>query len=128
MSIEWKIGNNLPRIQADHYSLLQVSLNLARNSARAIAATETKRLEVETGTENDMVVVRFRDTGPGIGNPDNLFKPFQPGAHSAGLGLYVSRAILRTYWGEPHSEGSCFVVQLWPAEDLGGIWNGARGS
>jgi len=76
-------------------------------------------LFVEAGLEKDMVVVRFRDTGPGVANPEYLFKPFQPDAHSTGLGLYVSRAVLRSHGGdlryEPCSEGSCFVVQLWPA-------------
>ena len=66
-----------------------------------------------------MVVVRFRDTGPGVTNPEYLFKPFHPDAHSTGLGLYVSRAVLRSHGGdlryEPCPDGSCFVVQLWPA-------------
>jgi two-component system, LuxR family, sensor kinase FixL len=70
--------------------------------------------------ENDLVVVRLYDTGPGVAQPDDLFKPFQPGAHSHGLGLYISRAILRSHGGnlryEPQPAGSCFMVELWPVE------------
>ena len=67
------------------------------------------------------MVVRFRDTGPGVARPEELFRPFHAGAHSAGLGLYISRAILRAHGGgvryEPEPEGSCFAIELWPVEN-----------
>jgi two-component system sensor kinase FixL len=120
-AITWRISNELPLVRADHHSLLQAFLNLARNSQQALELTDNKKFIVEAGLENDMVVVRFRDTGPGVANPDELFKPFQPGAYATGLGLYISRAVLRSHGGdlrcEPKSDGSCFVVVLWPAED-----------
>jgi len=119
--IEWKIDGGLPLVQGDHHNLLQVFLNLARNCQQAIAEAADKVLTVEAGVENDWVQVRFRDTGCGVSNPDELFTPFQPGARSTGLGLYISRAVLRSHGGdlryEPCPKGSCFVVQLWPAED-----------
>jgi C4-dicarboxylate-specific signal transduction histidine kinase len=65
--------------------------------------------------------VRFEDSGPGVAEPDRLFAPFQPGANGAGLGLYVSRAILRSYGGdlkwEPRAAGSCFTIELEPANE-----------
>jgi two-component system, LuxR family, sensor kinase FixL len=77
-------------------------------------------LSVEAAEENDMIAVRFQDTGTGVARPDDLFKPFQPGARSTGLGLYISRAVLRSYGGdlrhEPTSQGCSFVVELWPVE------------
>lgn len=116
--IHWNIARDLPLVQADHYSLLQVFLNLARNSQRAIEETVTKDIDVEAALEGNMVVVKFRDSGPGITRPDQLFRPFQPGAHSDGLGLFISRAILRSDGGdlryEPQQQGSCFVIELWP--------------
>ncbi len=116
--IHWNIARDLPLVQADHYSLLQVFLNLARNSQRAIEETVTKDIDVEAALEDNMVVVKFRDSGPGITRPDQLFRPFQPGAHSDGLGLFISRAILRSDGGdlryEPQQQGSCFVIELWP--------------
>ena len=117
----WEIADGLPLVEADHHSLLQVFLNLARNSQQALKGAAERTLSVEAGVENEMVMVRFCDTGPGVADPDSLFKPFQPGAFSTGLGLYISRAVLRSYGGdlryEPMPEGSCFVVQLWATEE-----------
>jgi two-component system, LuxR family, sensor kinase FixL len=120
-SVVWRVAGGLPLVQADHHSLLQVFLNLARNSERAIRDAGQKHIMVEAGLERDLVMVRVRDTGPGIANPDQLFRPFQPGAQSDGLGLYISRAILRSEGGdlryEARQSGACFVVELWPAEN-----------
>ncbi|HYW42256.1 MAG TPA: hypothetical protein VE959_05330, partial [Bryobacteraceae bacterium] len=57
----------------------------------------------------------------GVAQPEQLFKPFQPGAHAMGLGLYISRAILRASGGglryEKEPEGACFAVELWPVDN-----------
>ncbi len=116
----WETAPGLPLVQGDHHSLLQVFVNLARNSQRALEAVLNRKLHVSASLERDLVVVRFHDTGPGVANPDELFRPFQPGAQSVGLGLYISRAILHSHGGglryEPQAAGACFVVELWPAE------------
>jgi C4-dicarboxylate-specific signal transduction histidine kinase len=81
-------------------------------------------MHISATVERDLVVVRFRDSGPGVANPDELFRPFQPGAQSLGLGLYISRAILHSHGGglryEPPAAGACFVVELWPVENGAG--------
>lgn len=122
-TVYWHIPPRLPLVEADHHSLLQVFLNLARNSEAAMRDAPTKTLSVEATVEKDMVLVRFRDTGPGVANPEVLFRPFQLGANSAGLGLFISRSVLKSYGGDLHYErnedGACFVVQLWPAEEPG---------
>jgi signal transduction histidine kinase len=62
------------------------------------------------------VSIRVIDTGPGVAHPERLFQPFQLGADVTGLGLYVSRAIIRAYGGnlryEKQDRGACFVVEL----------------
>ena len=118
---EWRIPEALPLVQADHHSLLQVFLNLARNSEQAMQLVSEKVLRVQVTTDNELVLVRFRDTGRGITDPESLFRPLQPGATSTGLGLYVSRAMLKSYGGDLYHEpdpgnargGACFVVRLW---------------
>jgi two-component system, LuxR family, sensor kinase FixL len=116
----WEIAPGLPLVQADHHSLLQVFVNLARNSQQALEHAGKREMHISATAERDLVVVRFRDSGPGVANPDELFRPFQPGAHSMGLGLYISRAILHSHGGglhyEPEPAGACFAVELWPAE------------
>jgi PAS domain S-box-containing protein len=117
----WETASGLPLVQADHHSLLQVFVNLARNSQRALESVANREMHVSAALERDLVVVRFRDSGPGVAHPEELFRPFQRGAQSLGLGLYISRAILRSHGGglryEPQSTGACFMVELWPVEN-----------
>jgi len=123
ITVLWEIQEGLPLVQADHHSLLQVFINLARNSQQALEDCHNCEVRISAEVERDLVVVRFRDTGPGVAHPEELFRPFQPGAHSLGLGLYISRAILRSHGGglryEPQEAGSCFAVELWPVENAG---------
>jgi two-component system sensor kinase FixL len=117
----WEIGSGLPLVRADRHALLQAFINLARNSLQALEDSPVKEVRIETAVERDLVVVRFRDTGPGVAHPEDLFRPFQPGAHSVGLGLFITRAILRSHGGglryEAPARGSCFAVELWPADN-----------
>jgi len=121
VSVVWEIGSGLPLVQADHHSLLQVFVNLVRNSLQALESCTRREVHIQASLVDDLVAVRFRDTGPGVARPEELFRPFQPGAHEYGLGLYISRAIVRAHGGglryEPQDPGSCFVVELWPAEN-----------
>jgi two-component system sensor kinase FixL len=75
-----------------------------------------RELTVAVTIEEQKATVRFADTGTGIAAPERLFEPFQPGADGTGLGLYVSRAVVRSYGGElryePQSHGSCFAIEL----------------
>jgi two-component system, LuxR family, sensor kinase FixL len=125
VDVAWEIRNDLPLVQCDQHNLLQVFVNLARNSQDALKRSPLRELRISAALESDLVVVRFSDTGPGVAHPDDLFRPFHHGpnsnSHSFGLGLYVSRAILRSYGGslryEPQPVGSCFAVELWPVEN-----------
>lgn len=131
IQVRWDVPPRLPLVWADRYGLLQVFLNLARNSQRAMLSSETKQLHISAAEESGKVVIRFEDTGIGIASPEKLFQPFQPGAKASGLGLYVSRAIMRSFGGdiayeppprradvghagdpEPRITGCCFAVFL----------------
>ena len=116
IEVQWHIEESLPLVWADRYGLIQVFLNLAKNSQRAMTATGRKQLRISARREGGTVVIRFEDTGTGIAAPENLFRPFLSSAESTGLGLYVSRAIMRSFGGdlgyEPRSEGCCFAVVL----------------
>jgi two-component system, LuxR family, sensor kinase FixL len=115
-TVAWRLQDNLPLVIGDRYGLQQVFLNLARNSQHAMESTEQKQLTISSELEPNAVVIRFEDTGVGIPSPYQLFKPFQQGANATGLGLYVSRAILRSFGAElrfePRTTGCCFAVRL----------------
>jgi PAS domain S-box-containing protein len=120
ISLIWEVGEGLPLVQADHHSLMQVLVNLARNSRQALEDCAVREVRISVAVERDLVAIHFRDSGPGVAQPDELFRPFQAGAHSVGLGLYISRAILRAHGGglryDPDGPGSRFTVELWPVE------------
>jgi two-component system sensor kinase FixL len=103
-------------VWADRHGLIQVFLNLAKNSQRAMRSAKTRSLCVSVSQENQNVIIRVEDTGPGIAHTDNLFRPFQRDADSNGLGLYMSRAIMRSFGGdltyEPRDRGCCFAILL----------------
>ena len=114
----WDIEDDLPTVWADRQSLMQVFLNLTKNSERAMEEQERKELTVSARREGVGVAIRFRDTGGGVAHPERLFHPFQQDAQSTGLGLYLSRALMRSFKGdlhyEPETGGSTFVVELSP--------------
>jgi PAS domain S-box-containing protein len=118
IDVEWRVEPGLPRVWADRQSLMQVFLNLIKNSDRALSNRVLRVLTVSARTEKDRIAIEFRDTGGGVRNPERLFRPFQQGAQATGLGLYLSREFMRTFRGdlryEPEPDGSSFIVELSP--------------
>ncbi|NWF82298.1 MAG: PAS domain-containing sensor histidine kinase [Bryobacteraceae bacterium] len=106
----------LPSALGDRHGLLQVLLNLTRNSLRAMENSPLKQLEISAMQDGDSILIVHQDSGPGISNVDGLFKPFRSGVDSAGLGLFVSRAIVRACGGdlahEPSPQGCRMVIRL----------------
>ena len=116
VNVRWNTDVDLPAVWADRQSLMQVFLNLVKNSSRAMRSRLTREFVISTGLENGCVRVSFQDTGGGLAHPEQLFKPFQQGAQATGLGLYLSRAFMRSFRGdlkyEPAEGGACFTVEL----------------
>ncbi len=115
-SVSWNVPDSSIRVLADRYGLMQVFMNLAQNSHRAVQTGAVRSLTITVAPNGKRVLVTFRDTGCGIADPGHLFQPFQPGADVTGLGLFISRVILRNYGGElryaPVEQGCSFVVDL----------------
>lgn len=122
IELRWSIPENLPLVQADRHSLLQVLLNVTKNSQRALESAAHKAIDISARAGLDGVVVRIADTGPGIPPGQKLFQPLQKGADATGLGLYLSRAFMRSFRGDlrhdPTYPGCCFVLELIVLADI----------
>ena len=120
----WTMEEDLPLVWADRTTLMQVFLNLTTNSLRALARMPERDLTILARRDNRCVAVDFIDTGGGVKHPELLFHPFQDGAHANGLGLYLSRAFMRSFGGElrykPVPGGACFTVELLPVNAFEG--------
>jgi PAS domain S-box-containing protein len=122
-TVKWSVPDNFPEVHADSYGLLQVFLNLAQNSLRAVAGCERRELEISLSAFGKHAVISFIDSGPGVIEPENLFHPFRPGSDGSGLGLYISRALVRSFGGDlvyvPSESGCRFDVILEPVRHAG---------
>jgi two-component system, LuxR family, sensor kinase FixL len=121
IQLQWNVPENLPVVQADRHSLMQVLLNLTKNSQRALDAVAQKVIEVSVVPRRDGVSIRFTDSGPGIPPGQKIFQPLQKGADATGLGLYLSRAFMRSFRGDlrhdPRCAGCSFILELATATD-----------
>lgn len=114
--VTWRLGDATLRVPADAHALLQVFLNLTQNSLRAVQGREQPHLEIHARQDVDAVIVSVIDSGIGVRDPSILFQPFRPDADGSGLGLYISRAVVRTFGGDleyvPVDRGCRFDVIL----------------
>jgi len=116
IELTWTIPEDLPLVQADPHSLLQVLLNVTKNSQRALESASRKSIDISVVRGDSAVSIRIVDSGPGIPAGQKLFQPLQKGADATGLGLYLSRAFMRSFRGDlrydPEQPGCCFVLEL----------------
>lgn len=111
------------KVQAEPHGLMQIFLNLAQNSCRAVSNSVERELRIHAALDGEQVRIWFEDTGPGVQEMAALFHPFRPEADGSGLGLYVSRALARSFGGDliyvPTAKGCRFDVIL-----QGGVTHG----
>ncbi len=116
IAVHWYVPDDLPPVWADRHTLLQVLLNLTKNSARALESAEVKKIDITVAAKGPLVSIRVTDSGPGIRSSEKLFQPFQKGAESTGLGLFLSRAFVRSFHGDlrhdPSVPGCSFIIEL----------------
>ncbi len=122
LSLQVAIPPSLPSIYCDPVRIRQVILNLLSNAARF---TEAGGITIQVREEEQWIVVRVSDTGPGISSADleRIFEPFSQGAGSlhdrsgTGLGLTVSKQFVESHGGRIWVEselgaGACFAFTL----------------
>lgn len=107
ITIEGRLNPELPSIVGDANRLEQVIVNLLSNALDALRSVKPpRRLIVDTFIDDTggRVCVTVTDNGPGVA-PEiapRLFRPFAStkGAKGTGLGLYISRQLVREAEGE----------------------------
>ncbi|WP_372836736.1 sensor histidine kinase [Puniceibacterium confluentis] len=106
----------------------QVFVNLITNAADAMEGSARRRLEIGIVT-GAHTLVTFRDSGPGIEEPDRIFDPFYTtkavgGGDGMGLGLSISYGLVQSFGGtilgaNAAGGGAVFTVALEPwAEEV----------
>ena len=122
-AVERALGARQP-VRGSAARLGQVFLNLIINAAHALPEGNVKRnlLQVRTFDEGAQVVVEIEDNGPGIPAQvmPHIFESFfttKPPGVGTGLGLPISREIVRSLGGEVTAEstpgrGALFRVRL----------------
>jgi signal transduction histidine kinase len=98
VTIDVRIGEEVPAARMDPTQLAQVLLNLVTNGVQAMGEGEGGTLTIEAATvdADDRVRLAVRDTGPGIPSDvlERIFEPlFTTKARGLGLGLWVSQSL-----------------------------------
>ncbi len=98
-----EIAEEMPLIKADRTRLMQVILNILKNSIEAIDVYAVdKTVSVCIQTEPGLVVLRVNDSGRGFDEATGkkLFtRGFTTKSSGTGLGLQSCRAIIESYDG-----------------------------
>jgi two-component system NtrC family sensor kinase len=122
VALETQLGDRLPRVPADPEGIHRALLNVVGNAIDAVEERPNPLVTISTqmADEHTLQIV-VADNGPGI-TPQlqhEIFKPFvsTKGARGTGLGLPVSRKVLREHGGDLLLEsqvgvGSKFTLQL----------------
>lgn len=120
VSLDVSTAPNVPRVRGDANQLQQCIINLVFNALDAMP--QGGHLELSAALESNAVVIRVRDTGPGI-DPEvlpHIFEPFfttKKEGHGTGLGLSTVFGIVERHGGsvDVHSrpgEGTEFTITL----------------
>lgn len=123
VTVTTDLSDDVLPVLADAHQLQQVLLNLLINAEQAmVGASGRGRLSVVTRNEQDSVLIRVSDDGPGVPPAlrSRIFDPFfttkQPGS-GTGLGLAVAHSLVLEHGGrlwldDQAPRGATFVVSL----------------
>ena len=123
IEVQLDLAADVPEVMAHKNQLLQVFINILTNAQQAMAeAPSGRNLRIQGRRVDRNVRISFADDGPGI-SEDNLNKIFDRGFTTKevdggkGLGLFVSRGIVREHSGELWTEsepgrGATFHLEL----------------
>jgi two-component system NtrC family sensor kinase len=128
VKLEFRRGDDVPVAMFDEEGIHRAVLNIVSNAIDAVDGLEHGAVVVQTGYDKaaDMLLVAISDNGPGIPEDQRaaIFNVFESskGSRGTGIGLPVSRKILREHGGRVRVEGgpgqgTRFVLS-WPRGNM----------
>jgi signal transduction histidine kinase/pSer/pThr/pTyr-binding forkhead associated (FHA) protein len=123
VKLEARLDEKLPVVPVDPEGLHRALLNIITNALDAVEDRKAPQVAVATVLEGDGEWVRILVLDNGVGIPPSkladIFKPFvsSKGSKGTGLGLAVSRKILREHGGDiivssQPGKGTKFILRL----------------
>ena len=123
IDIDCSLASDLPEINADHFQMQQVFLNIILNAEQAMLESKGKgKLTIKTEPYDGVVKITLADDGPGIcsENIKRIFDPFfttKEVGKGTGLGLSISYGIINAHGGKIYAEseyghGATFIIEL----------------
>jgi two-component system, NtrC family, sensor kinase len=104
IKLEREVEAALPAVTADAHQLEQVFLNIINNAVDAMLEIgRGGTLEIRVYGKDGYVHAEFRDSGPGIKEPNRIFDPFYTTKNvgkGTGLGLSICYGIIKEHGGE----------------------------
>lgn len=121
--LESRLDLTLPRVHLDPEGLHRALLNVVSNALEAVEGRKGGHVGVSTSLDPEPGWVRVAVADNGVGIPaekvEDVFRPFisSKGSRGTGLGLPVSRKILREHGGDlmvqsQAGKGSKFILRL----------------
>ncbi len=124
IELMWHPCSDLPQLSFDPDGIYRAVLNVVTNALDACERCDERKVEVRTAfdSEGKVATIVVRDWGPGIAEDDleKIFSLFESrkGQRGTGLGLPVSRKIMREHEGdiavESSSDGGATFTLLLP--------------
>jgi signal transduction histidine kinase len=112
------------KILGDPAAVEHILFNLVDNACKYASSAENKTLTLDFAETRNKLSLTLRDHGPGISQPQNLFKPFSKSVQAAaqskpgiGLGLALCRQFAREMGGDlkyrpAENGGAQFILDL----------------
>ncbi|WP_454780429.1 ATP-binding protein [Legionella sp. WA2022007384] len=122
LKINLELDQDLPQINMDKIQIMQIIINLTRNSIEAMQEipNHTPELTIQTKNEEEHVEVHFRDNGKGV-IPEHIGKIFNSyfttKKQGTGLGLNICKNLIEAHEGKlsirnHNGTGAWFVFTL----------------
>jgi len=102
VSFEWDFDAADCMVHGDKVQLSQIVLNVYRNAMQAMATGEVSKIFVSLAHEDNRVVMRVHDSGPGLPDDmkDQVGQPFVTSkVDGLGVGLSISKTIAEMHSG-----------------------------